>query len=310
MNLYRLRLRPTSPWRTPWQSDTLSGMLCWAAARRDGPDCLARDILQPALQGQPPFVLSDAFPGDLLPVPMTVRLQPWSAEQRKPVKRARWLSSAVFVRAQQGEMLTTNDLLSDDGIHSFVQLRNTIGRTSNSTSDGGGLFGDRLFAIDGHAELSIYLRVTDDFADRLLSLFRELEQTGFGSDSSIGKGQFELASELESLPKLDSIRDANGVFVLSTFQPGPTDPTAGYWEAFTKYGKLGPDFGLENVFKRPQVMLQPGACFRGAMSRGWLGRAIPMTDLLAPAVSATLSDRGCFVAQFAFGLVIPFVWRD
>ncbi|MBI2190701.1 MAG: hypothetical protein HYU36_01795 [Planctomycetes bacterium] len=304
MKLYRLGLRPTSPWRTPWQSDTLSGMLCWAAARRDGPDVLARDILQPAAAGRPPFVLSDAFPGDWLPIPMTVRLQPWSAGERKAVKRARWLPPDAFRRVQRGEPLAASDLVAEHGIHSFVQLRNTIGRTSNTTSDGGGLFGDRLYALNGTAELSVYARVAGGFEQRLLALFRELEQTGFGSDSSIGKGQFEVASDLETQPDLDSVLDPNGVFVLSTFQPGPTDPTDGYWESFTKYGKLGPDFGLENVFKRPIVMLRPGAWFR-ALPRQVIGRAVPMGDMLAPEAIAQLSARGIDVCQFAFGLTVP-----
>jgi CRISPR-associated protein Csm4 len=308
VNLYRVRLRPTSPWRTPWQSDTLAGMLCCAAARRDGADVLAREILQPAMSGRPSFVLSDAFPGDWLPIPMTVRLQPWPAEERKPVKRARWLTPDAFRHAQRGELLAASEFVSEPGFHSFVQLRNTIGRTSNTTSDGGGLFGDRLYAVNGNTELSVYVRVADGFADRLLSLFRELEQTGFGSDNSIGKGQFELVSELQPQPELDSVPNANGVVVLSSFQPGPTDPTEGYWESFTKYGKLGSHFGIENVFKRPMIMLRPGACFRMPSPRAWIGRAIAMDALLALDTAATLSGQGCSVFQLAFGLTMPFVW--
>ncbi len=284
-------------------------MLCWAAVRRDGPVVLAEEILQPALIGRPRFVLSDAFPGDWLPIPMTVRLQNWSADKRKAVKQARWLRIDAFRRVQCGESLVGDDLVAEDGIRSFVQLRNTIGRTSNTTSDGGGLFGDRLYALHGTDQLSVYVRVSDGFEDRLLALFRELEQTGFGSDGSIGKGQFEIASDLEPCPDLDSVSEANGVSVLSTFQPSPHDPANGYWETFTKYGKLGPDFGVENVFKRPLLLLRPGACFRSPLASGWLGRAIPMQELLAGDVAATLNDRGMSVMHLAFGLAVPMRWR-
>src|SRR5260370_34908602 len=64
VNLYRFRLVPESPWRTPWQSDTLAGLLCWMCARTDGDTVLRQQIIEPALPGRPPFVLSDAFPGD------------------------------------------------------------------------------------------------------------------------------------------------------------------------------------------------------------------------------------------------------
>ena len=38
--LHRITLTPRSPWRTPWQADTLFGMLCWACARAEGPAAL------------------------------------------------------------------------------------------------------------------------------------------------------------------------------------------------------------------------------------------------------------------------------
>jgi hypothetical protein len=96
--------------------------------------------------------------------------------------------------------------------------------------------------------------------------------------------------------------------VLSTFQPAATDPTDGAWEAFTKYGKLGPDFGLENVFKRPMILFRPGACFRSLPARGWMGRAIPMKELLAEDIVGHLNGRGAAVVHWAFGLCVPLIW--
>ena len=52
MNLYRFRLIPESPWRTPWQSDTLAGLLCWMCARTEGDTVLRRQIIEPALAGR------------------------------------------------------------------------------------------------------------------------------------------------------------------------------------------------------------------------------------------------------------------
>ena len=98
MNLYRFRLVPESAWRTPWQSDTLAGLLCWMCARTEGHTVLRQQIIEPALAGRPPFVLSDAFPGDWLRVPAAVRLLDSLAEQRKTVKRAKWLSQESFGR--------------------------------------------------------------------------------------------------------------------------------------------------------------------------------------------------------------------
>lgn len=309
MNLYRFRLIPESPWRTPWQSDTLSGLLCWMCARTDGHDVLREEIIEPALAGRPPFVLSDAFPGDWLPMPAAIRLLDVPAEQRKTVKRARWLSQESFRRLQGSKLPRISELIHESGIHEYTQLRNTIGRCSNTTTDGGGLFPtqESVLEKDVHC-LTIYARVASGFVQLFWRLVQELEHWGFGSDRSAGKGQFRLDSELESANELDAPADADGCVVLSTFQPAATDPTDGAWEAFTKYGKLGPDFGLVNVFKRPMIVIHPGACFRGPAARGWVGRPIPMHELLAEDVIGHLNGNGVSVVHWAFGLCVPLTW--
>jgi CRISPR-associated protein Csm4 len=309
MNLYRFRLIPESPWRTPWQSDTLAGLLCWMCARTEGDSVLREQIIDPALAGRPPFVLSDAFPGDWLPLPTAVRLADCPPTKRKELKRAKWLSQDSFVRIQRGVMPTFGDLIHDTGIREYTQLRNSISRTSNTTLDGGGLFPTQESVLDnGVNSLTIYGRVEPEFIELFWRLVKELERWGFGSDRSAGKGQFHLDSELESANELDPPGDAEGCVVLSTFQPAEHDPTDGIWEAFTKYGKLGPDFGLENVFKRPMIVFRPGACFRGQAARGWMGRAIPMNQLLAAEVVDHLNGRAASVVHWAFGLCVPLRW--
>lgn len=312
MNLYRLKLRPSSPWRTPWQADTLAGMLCWACARTEGGEALRRQILEPALNSQPPFVLSDAFPGNLLPVPEFVRLQIWPPEQRKAARKARWLSPEAFRGAQTGQAILFEDLVTNDPQKPHAQTRNQIDRLTDTTGAGGQLFtlpehwlGEKQDLLDGTAYLSVYVRVAPGFEEKLLAWFGELAQTGFGADASVGKGQFELLPGLEPMPQLDKVEAADGVISLSTFQPGETDPTDGGWQAFTKFGKLGPDFGLENVFKRPLLMLRPGAFFRVAQSWPVLGRTIPMEQLLSPDVCQQLTAKAVRMAHLAYGLAVP-----
>jgi CRISPR-associated protein Csm4 len=279
-------------------------------ARNDGDTVLRKQMIDPALAGRPPFVLSDAFPGDWLPVPAAVRLLDSPAEQRKTVNRAKWLSQESFRRIQRGELPTLAHLIHDSGIHEYTQLRNTIGRSSNTTTnDGGGLFPTQESVLDKEVKcLTVYARVESAFVKLFWRLVQELERWGFGSDRSAGKGQFRLGSQLELIDELDTPADADGCVVLSTFQPAAIDPTDGAWEALTKYGKLGPDFGLENVFKRPMIVLRPGACFRGQAARGWMGRAIPMHELLAENVVDHLNGRGASVIHWAFGLCLPLGW--
>src|SRR5947209_10837138 len=190
MNLYRFRLIPESPWRTPWQSDTLAGLLCWMCARTQGDTVLRQQIIEPALAGRPPFVLSDAFPGDWLPVPVAMRLLDAPAEQRKTVKRAKWLSQKTFGRLQRAELPTMSDLIHDSGIREYTQLRNTIDRSSNTTTEGGGLFPTQESVLDKAVNyLTVYARVEPGFVEPFWRLVQELADWGFGSDRSAGKGQ-------------------------------------------------------------------------------------------------------------------------
>ena len=156
--------------------------------------------------------------------------------------------------------------------------------------------------------MTVYVRLDDAFRDLFWRTFNELAACGYGADRSAGKGQFRIAGELELVPSFDRVNRPNGVVALSTFQPEAGDPTDGAWEAFTKYGKLGPEFGLDNIFKHPLVLLKPGASFRVREPRPWLGRAIRMNELLAKEAADALTVQGVEVIHYAYGLVVPVVW--
>ncbi|RIK62289.1 MAG: hypothetical protein DCC65_17775 [Planctomycetota bacterium] len=316
MKLYRLHLRPRSPWRTPWQADTLTGALCATAARVHGADFLRKRLIEPMLAGSPPFVLSDAFPGDLLPLPVAARLgTPPADVDRKALMRGRWLARNDFLslRASGGNGAVRWDrLLPDSTVFVDETTRhNTLARDSDASLEDGGLFSRSdthlRYGQNGHALLTLYFRVPGDAAaDLMLELLHELSLTGFGADVATGRGQFDIAGGPEPDAELDAPPNhADAVVVLSTFQPAPGDPVDGLWEAFPKFGKLGPDLGLADVRKHTVIMFRPGACFRANPTQPFLGRALPM-NLAVPTESAsTLRDRGIEVIHPAFGLAVP-----
>lgn len=322
MKLYCLKLRPLSAWRTPWQADTLAGLLCWAMARKEGSETLRREVLDKCAAGNPPFVLSDAFPEGFLPVPETVRFQDFPpGVERKKVKRAYLLPIDAFRRTQSGQTLSIDDLAADETFLKSAQTHNTLDRTTDTTAEGSGPFQkEETFLVkrgnnnvkinvrdveDNNVPcLNVYARIEDGFVERLFELFQELAATGFGADVSTGKGQFELVSDFEDAGWLDE-NQTNGIVSLSTFHPATDDPTEGFWQTFVKYGKVGPDFGLENVFKRPLLMLQPGACFKTDTLRPFIGRAVAMNELLATPERETLRRARAEVFHIAFGLSVP-----
>lgn len=315
--IYRIRIRPLGPWRTPWQADTLTGLLCWMCVRTEGETVLRKEILEPMLAGEPPFVLSDAFPGDLLPIPAATRLADWPVELRKSVKRAAWLRPDAFVRACNGEPLDASDLVIDSPIAEYDHTRNTLSRMNDTTGMEGALFTLQEYRLNYSAGisgwgdgLSIYVRVRPRARELLLYLFDELACVGFGADVGIGKGAFGFPNgvpELEPVDLFQSDRRSGDktLIVLSTFQPGPEDPTRGVWESFVKFGKLGPGLSGRGVEKRPLVLLRPGACFIApSEARPYLGRAIPMEEILPAEITDDLRSQGVEVVHPAFGLTI------
>jgi len=311
MKLHRFHLVPESAWRTPWQSDTLSGMLCGAIARLEGADVLRDHVINPAMAGRPPFVLSDALPGDRFPVPFHVRRIDCPPQERKALKRARWISTDGFQSLQRGDGLALPDLFGhDDCFHESAYLHNTISRVSNTTGDSGSLYArEECLLAHGIARLTVFVRVRAEFRELFWRAVQELATTGFGADRSAGKGQFHIDGALEPTDFLDNIECPTSAFLLSTFQPAANDPSEGAWDAFTKYGKLGPEFGLENVFKRPLVLLKAGAVFQTTEARTWFGRAIPMQEILAEESCRHLRERSIEIVHYGFGLAIPAVWR-
>ncbi len=309
--LFRLRLNPLGVWTTPWQADSLLGAMACAWARSRGHDALQRDFLDPWVAQEPLFVISDAFPGDSLPAPASLPLWwDWPPEKRKNVKKYRWMTMADFCRVQEGKKPN----LEDPGIsiHDRVRLRNTISRVSNTTGAGGELFEvpfSKLSKSEG--DLTIFARAADGGLQILLEALEILGQTGYGADASVGHGGFELDGDPTPSPELDNVHGADGFTSLSTFQPAATDPVEGFWRLFVKYGKLAPEFHSSAVFKRPQVMLAAGACFRTKHPpKPFYGAPIGPERLLSKSARESLAARGIHPVQATFGLAVPMIWRE
>jgi CRISPR-associated protein Csm4 len=318
MTLHRLSIHPRSPWRTPWHADTLTGALLSVCAATLGPDILRNRLIKPMLAGAPPFVLSDAFPGDLLPMPVHLRLAEWpDTLDRKHLKRARFLPFATFDAARSGLVPPLEQLRQpQDAYLESVRQHNTLGRLTDTTGSGDeGLapYQRPETALKNPREhLTLYLRLLDHSAADLLSdLFHALSLTGFGADTSTGRGQFDLLDDPTPVPHLDEPSPhANAVISLSTFQPAPLDPADGYWETHLKFGKLGPELAAlaGEHRKNTLVMFRPGAVFHATpdlIRRGFLGHAIPADQLLPLPCAQQLAQHNIHPIQPAFALTLP-----
>jgi CRISPR-associated protein Csm4 len=304
MNLFRIRFRLRGPYATPWLADTLYGHLCWAALRLGGQRQLD-DLLAPAMEGAPVLVLSDGFPGDLLPRPLLppepvdanqdLDAQRQHFEEERSLRRTPWVTEQEFRRAICGERVIPTNALGQATPTSRGMLKNQINRLTATTSgaeEGGGLF---EFEETFQEYVTAYALVEPGVESMVEELLTYLADSGYGKRKAVGYGSLAARPTLEPFEGFGSPAQPTGFVSLSTFVPARRDPTAGYWSILVKYGKLGEELAYsENPFKFPLLMLRSGAVFRDSRVREFYGRLVE-----------GVNPRYDFVMQPAFSLPVP-----
>jgi len=290
MRIYLIDLAVPSGFITPWQSDTIFGHLCWVAERHNGFKHFqgASDLIDLFRSSAPPFVISDGFPAGLLPAPVTLKNLYSQSEQEKlgvgsyailkRAKKREHLTFAQFQIFQRGEIPDITD--EQKGFLSSTTLHNQISRLTNTTGEQGSLFErDEKYAFTG--KIQIYAKIKEGFEDDLQLLFEKFAQGGYGAKKSTGKGAFTLENIAPfsgfDLPasKTNDNKKFTGFVTLSHFVPAQTDPTDGAYKTMIKYGKLGEEKTYcGQPFKKPLIMLKPGAVFRTANVKPFYGRLV------------------------------------
>jgi CRISPR-associated protein Csm4 len=289
---WRLQLRPRSPWATPWRADSVFGAVCWSWLELF-PETFETMLSGFADPGDPPFLLSDAFPGDLLPLPLHARL----ATEGKKLKPPIYLSQALFRDVLRGSTATVAEA-SDKALGMGTQVRTAIDRELGVAAEG------QLYEIaTQHLKvadtLSIYVR-SERYLNELAACFNALALTGFGKKNSSGLGAFDLLEEPQRCDWLEDARGANAFVTLSHFVPSSADPTSGRWRLHVTYPKFHAN-SVSNVFKGSILMMAPGSVFRseGALPKPWYGSMIAMERPEMPKA-----------IHYALAFAVPLRWEE
>ncbi len=274
---YQLILRQTSGLCTPLQADTLWGHFTGYLAQTK-PELL-NDFIQSYKDEKPAIIFSDGLPSLLkqdntievcFPTPVDITLRIADLKEMKQLKKTNWLTKDDLER-----------IIADNVAKDFVpktplevvnntQMRNQVSRTGEEDT--------KLFPLEemwlnanekkGTAVWSVFVKIHKDFFEQLQPFLEAFLLTGYGKKKNIGKGQFEITVKKVDELLFPKVQGANAFMSLSSFVPAEDDPVDGYWQTFTKYGKMGESAPLlnghisENPFKSPIVMLKPGAVFK------------------------------------------------
>lgn len=295
MSLHRFRLALEGPLGTPLSSGTLFGHLCWAMLRRQGEPALVA-WLADLRAGTRHFLLSDAFPKDLLPRPLlppfrqpdqtgTKEADEAKSRAKRPwVKRSDWLVHRGALSPGRLDGILT-DWTSPAGDGSCnrgpprhagakrpeqdvrrqpvraVHAHNVIDRLTGTTPEIAGLwFVEDDWSFAAAAERDLYID-TDLPAAEVEALLAEVGAHGYGRDATYGRGLFRvLDGDLDR-----ALADHAGNRLMSLAHGCLTPNMAdARWERFTHFGKVGIEMALTGArpFKRPILLMKPGATFR------------------------------------------------
>lgn len=182
MKTYYVKLESESSTLTPFQADTLFGHLCWVVAHKGGDKELEK-FLEPFRKGTPSFIISDGFPDNLLPKPLSGEFNIDKPEERKEWRKVDFLSLDDFDSVRLGEKCERKT--SETYMTISTTPHNTISRLTNSTLAEGGAYSLKEMNIQ---DITIYLKATsDEWKNRVVGLFSELSKIGYGRKNLSGK---------------------------------------------------------------------------------------------------------------------------
>ena len=278
-------LEPRGAYRNELHSDTLFGLICWAI-RQVFSEARLVELLEGFVVGQPPFLISSAFPcakdgsawkpflpRPLLPPPELDKLGKEEAHRLKRYKRLRYIPAEHFKQFLQGDYSERSyyasdvwEKLADPVPRPTDRLHSAIDRLSGTT-DGEG----RLFARLEYRTAGLFFLLYGEETELVVQALRFLDDFGWGGGNSVGYGHF-AATECKS-PLGDPVAEPARFVTLSLYHPRPDELghfRAGevWYELIVRKGKVGGHFlQADDFWKRSVLMFAPGSTFPARAER-------------------------------------------
>jgi CRISPR-associated protein Csm4 len=266
MQLYKTTVTPTANFGTPLKGDTLFGQLCWAIRYTLGVKRL--EALLHSYDKTPFLTVSDGFAPGFFPKPfMPNRYLQENNDTKKSNRKKIWLSYRQLQNGDFNQAKTSKEAYEkaynedynkaehhNEPDQSHTVTRNSINyKTSSTYGEGFDPYGTEEFHI---APKELYFLIQNDFTqDELKTAFDFVAQNGYGKDTTIGKGRFEIGTWHE-----EKITNRSKTFLtLSPFAPQGLNCKELYYRPFTKFGRHSAELSNKNPFKKPLLLADSGA---------------------------------------------------
>ncbi len=269
MTLYKTTLTPVSRFATPLRGDTLFGQLCWAVVHRYGEKRL--EALLEDYDENPFLIVSDLFAVGHLPKPsLPSLLLGESPDEKKANRKKVWLTLDDLVAGRYERAKRDKEagykLRVETTVHNSLNYRTFCTDASGAFAPYGA-----LEYIVSSGELYLLLDEKRLKAAELFELLGFVGSYGYGKESTIGKGRFEV-DPLEpcELPVEGTTHMALSPVIVQG------EEARIWYEPFTRFGKHGSQRAKRAPFKRPLLMADTGAVFHydTPKRRHYVGQAV------------------------------------
>lgn len=266
MKLYKTTITPTSNFATLLKGDTLFGQSCWAIRYLFGEERLK--TLLSDYSTAPFLIVSDGFSSGYLPKPKLPSSLLGENGDKKNNRKKVWLTPEDLHQGHFCNAKTDREVGEDQ---TFTVMHNSLNYTTFTTMEGFDPYGVNEYSLtpkDVYCLIDTH-KLSLDEANRI---FDFLGSNGYGKDTTIGKGRFELspfeAVEVSPFSKT--------VMTLSPFSPYNLTCNTLYYEPFTRFGKKGGERSNQNPFKSPLLLADTAAvvCFEMSHTSLYVGEAI------------------------------------
>ena len=270
MTLYKTTIIPESNFATTLRGDTLFGQMCWSIKYAFGEERL-KELLK-TYEKNPFLIISDGFVSGYLPKPkMPSILLGEDSDDKKISRKKVWLTLEQLQAGKFRDALTDEEVKNSDKL--AVTMHNSINYKTFTTSDDGSFapYGEKEFSI-GKKDIYFLLDKSQFSLDDLKKAYELLSQSGYGKDTTVGKGRFSF-EDFEEI-KIDN--SSKTFMTLSPFSPQGVECKEIYYEPFTRFGKFGGDRAFKNAFKKPILMADSASVvhFEQVQELQYIGNAI------------------------------------
>jgi len=288
MELFKATVKIESPLATPLQADTIFGHICWGIVFSRG-----EKKLEAFLQAyedktkDPPFIVSNGFPHNMLPFPVLTPYIPEKtksmeeAAEWKNLKKHKFIPADFFLNGSESfsipklkELLKPGSTAAEkhSSTETVQRMHNTINRITGTTGDEGSLFTAKETWIWKNGNIrDIYIQSSfkkEQIKELLVNAFA----FGYGADRSTGRGSISV----NTIEKATFPDTGNRVMALAHFVPDESEELQNLRAGtITKYGKLGElSVHTKNPFKKPIVFFQAGATWNRNREKHYFGRLL------------------------------------